>query len=66
MRATRVRFPIPDRCTVSGLVVGDLCFTCRCRVVEIAGDGGMVLAWCECGWPDDAHEMEILALARIG
>lgn len=21
---------------------------------------GMFLAWCECGWPDDAHEMEIL------
>ena len=53
-------FPIVDRYTVSGHVVGDVCFTCRCRILEIGGDRGMVLAWCECGWPDDAHEMEIL------
>lgn len=53
-------FPIPDRYTVSGHVVGDVCFTCECRVLEIGGDEGMFLAWCECGWPDDAHEMEIL------
>lgn len=66
MKATRVQFPIPDRRTVCGLVVGDLCFTCRCRVIEIAGDEGMVLAWCDCGWPDDAHEMEILAVVRFG
>ena len=28
--------------------------------------GSMVLAWCQCGWPDDAHEMETLAFARTG
>jgi len=64
LRATRVEFPVRDRYTVSGLVVGDLCFTCRCRVIEIAGDEGIALAWCDCGWPEDAHEMEILAAAH--
>ncbi len=53
-------FPIRDRYTVSGHVVGDVCFTCRCRILELGGDEGMILAWCECGWPDDAHEMEVL------
>lgn len=59
-------FPIRDRFTVSGLVVGDRCFTCLCRVIELAGDEGMVLAWCGCGWPEDAHEMEILGAAGGG
>jgi hypothetical protein len=46
--------------TVTGHVVGDICFACECRILELAGDEGMVLAWCECGWPDDAAEMEVL------
>ena len=59
-RPIRQSFPIRDRCTVSGLVVGDICFACECRILELAGEEGMVLAWCECGWPDDASEMEAL------
>jgi hypothetical protein len=58
--ALRQAFPIRDRYTVSGHVVGDVCFTCRCRVLEIGGDDGMVLAWCGCEWPPDAHDMEVL------
>jgi hypothetical protein len=62
-----VEFPIPDRFTVSGLVLGDLCLTCLCRVIELGGgEEGMVLAWCDCGWPEDAHEMEILSVAGSG
>jgi len=57
-------FPIRDRYTVSGHVLGDLCFACECRILEIGGDEGMILAWCECGWPDDAHEMEVLVAGR--
>jgi hypothetical protein len=53
-------FPIRERYTVSGLVVGDVCFTCRCRIVDFAGDEGMVLAWCEYEWPENAAEMEVL------
>lgn len=53
-------FPIRDRYTVSGHVVGDVCFACHCRVVEFADDERMVFAWCECDFPDDAAEMEIL------
>ncbi len=45
--ALRPSFPIRDRYTVSGLLVGDICFTCECRIVELAGEEGMVLAWCE-------------------
>jgi hypothetical protein len=56
----RPAFPIRERYTVSGLVVGDVCFTCRCRIVDFAGDEGMVLAWCECEWPENAAEMEVL------
>jgi hypothetical protein len=41
-------------------MVGDICFACECRILELAGEGGIVLAWCECGWPDDAAEMEAL------
>jgi hypothetical protein len=53
-------FPIPDRYNVSGHVVGDVCFECRCRVLEFVGDGRIVFAWCECDWPEDAAEMEVL------
>ena len=56
----RSSFPIRDRYTVSGLVVGDICFSCECRIFELGGDDGMALAWCECEWPGDAAEMEIL------
>jgi hypothetical protein len=52
--------PILDRYTVSSHCVGDVCFTCRSRVVEFEGGEGMVLAWCDCAWPADAHEMHIL------
>jgi hypothetical protein len=56
----RQGFPIRDRYTVSGHVVGDVCFTCCCRIVEFGGEEGMIFAWCGCGWPEDAAEMEIL------
>ncbi|HEX9148988.1 MAG TPA: hypothetical protein VF958_07485 [Thermoanaerobaculia bacterium] len=56
----RQSFLVRDCYTVSGLVVGDICFTCRCRVVEFAGEDGMTLAWCDCEWADDAAEMEVL------
>ena len=59
-RPPRLEFPIRDRFTVSGHVVGDVCFTCRCRVLEFVGDERMVFAWCECELPDDAAEMEVL------
>ncbi|HMA17440.1 MAG TPA: hypothetical protein VKS03_03285 [Thermoanaerobaculia bacterium] len=59
-RTTDEKFPVVDRCTVSGLVVGDICFTCRCRVLEFGGEEGMALAWCECEWADDAALMEVL------
>ena len=53
-------FPGRDRYTVSGLVVGDICFACECRVVRIGGDEGVTLAWCDCVFPEDHHEMELL------
>ena len=53
------RFPTPDRFTRSGKRVGDICFECECRILEIGGPDGMLLAWCECGWPDEHDEMEI-------
>ena len=53
-------FPGRDRLTVSGLAVGDICFACECRVVAIGGEEGMTLAWCDCVFPDDHHEMELL------
>ncbi len=56
----RPSLPIRDRYTVSGLLVGDICFACECRIVGLAGEEGMVLAWCECAFPDDAAEMEVL------
>ena len=52
-------FPTPDRFTMSGKPVGEICFECECRILEIGGPDGMLLAWCECGWPDDHGEMEI-------
>ena len=52
--------PIRDRFTVSGLIAGDICFSCECRVVEIGGGTGITLAWCDCDLPDDHHEMELL------
>ena len=56
---TREQFPTPDRFTFSGKRVGDICFECECRLLEIGGPEGMLLAWCECGWPDDHGEMQI-------
>lgn len=56
----RSNFSIRDRYTVSGLVVGDICFSCECRILELGGAEEMVLAWCECDWPGDAAEMEVL------
>jgi len=52
-------FPVRERYTVSGLCVGDLCFTCESRIIEIGGEAGMTLAWCDCGFPENHHEMEI-------
>ena len=51
-----------ERSTVSGHLVGDICFECECRIVEIGGEDGITLAWCDCGLPDDHHEMEVLAI----
>jgi hypothetical protein len=61
-RAARAveRFPVLDRITVSGSRVGELCFACECRVVAIGGEEGMALAWCDCVFPEDHHEMEVL------
>ncbi len=56
----RSNFPVRDRYTVSGLIVGDICFSCECRVFDLGGEDGMVFAWCECGWPENAAEMEVL------
>ena len=53
-------FPIGDRYTVSRLCVGDICWTCECRIVQIGGENGMALAWCDCSLPENHHEMEIL------
>ncbi len=55
-------FPIPgvERYTVSGHCLGDICFRCECRIIEIRGEEGMLFAWCACGFPEDHHEMEIL------
>jgi hypothetical protein len=56
---TGVQFPTRDRFTFSGKRVGDICFECECRILEIGGPDGMLLAWCDCGWPDDHGEMQI-------
>ncbi len=47
---------------VSGMHVGDICFECESRVELIHFEKGLVLAWCECSWPDDHHMMEIVRL----
>lgn len=54
-----VSFPVPDRFTRGGKCVGDICFECECRILEIGGPDGVLLAWCECAWPDEHHVMEI-------
>ncbi|MEO8432252.1 MAG: hypothetical protein ABI592_12135 [Acidobacteriota bacterium] len=53
-------FHVLDRFSQSGRRVGDICFDCECRVLEIGGPDGLLLAWCDCRWPDEHHEMEIL------
>ena len=53
-------FPHGARYTVSGHAVGGFCFACVCRVVEIGGGDGIALAWCDCSFPEDHHEMEVL------
>jgi len=53
-------FPVQTRWTVSGLRADGICFECECRIAEIEGDHPMTLAWCECVFPEDHHEMEIL------
>jgi hypothetical protein len=58
-KQTLEEFPIRNRLTVSRLCVGDICWTCECRILEIGGDDGITLAWCDCGFPEDHHEMEI-------
>ncbi len=56
----REGFRVIERYTVSGHCVGDICFRCECRIVEIRGEGRMTLAWCACAFPEDHHEMELL------
>jgi hypothetical protein len=53
-------FPIRRCWTVSGLCVGERCWVCGCRVVEIGGEEGVTLASCDCAFPEDHHEMEVL------
>jgi hypothetical protein len=57
---TAEAFPVHDRYTISRLCVGDICWTCECRILEIGGDEGMTFAWCDCGLPEDHVEMQIL------
>jgi hypothetical protein len=52
-------FPTADRFTRSGHRVGDICFECECRVLEIGGPEGMLLGWCDCAWPEDHADMEV-------
>jgi hypothetical protein len=54
-------FPMRDQYTVSGLVVGGICWECECRVVEIGGEDRLTLAWCDCRLPEDHDEMEVLS-----
>lgn len=60
---TSESFPVVDRFTVSGHLVGDICFSCECRVATFGCEEGMTLAWCDCDWPADAHEMQVLSEA---
>ncbi len=64
-RATKGResdddFPGRDRYTVSRLCVGDICWICECRILEIGGDEDMTFAWCDCELPENHHEMQVL------
>ena len=59
-RAKGSEFPLRERYTVSRLCVGDICWTCECRILEIGGEDGMTLAWCDCELPENHHEMQIL------
>jgi len=59
MDTSEERFPTPDRFTMSGKRVGDICFECECRILQIGGPDGMLLAWCDCDFPEDHGEMEI-------
>ena len=53
-------FPIRERYNRFGPhVVGDVCFTSDAGA-GVRGDEGMVFAWCECEWAEDAAEMEVL------
>lgn len=52
--------PVRERYNVSGLCLGDLCFVCESRVLEIRGEARITLAWCSCDFPEDHHEMELL------
>ncbi len=54
------RFPVAEMYTVSGHCVGDICFRCECRIVEIGAEDEITLAWCDCALPEDHHEMELL------
>jgi hypothetical protein len=54
-------FPMRDQYTVSGLVVGGICWECECRVVEIGGEDRLTLAWCDCSLPEDHFEMAVLS-----
>jgi hypothetical protein len=53
-------FTKAGRWTVSGLRLGGICFECECRILEIGGEEGITLAWCDCDLPEDHHEMELL------
>ena len=53
-------FPMADRVNRSGHAIGEVCFACECRILEIGGPDGIVLAWCECAWPEDHAEMEVI------
>jgi hypothetical protein len=60
-KAVTEGFPAQARWTVSGMRVGGICLECECRVFEFAGENDIRLAWCECGFPEDHHGMEILS-----
>ncbi len=60
VRAGIDQFPTPDRYTCSGHTLGDICFECECRILQIGGPEGLLLAWCECGYPEDHTHMEVL------
>ena len=53
-------FPLRGLYTVSGHEVGDIYFECECRVAAVGGGDGILLAWCDCAFPENHHEMEVL------